>query len=265
MPAAIPLLAAGASIFAGVTAVTAAGATIGSMVAGGLMIAGGALTAIGAVTKNQKLMKIGGLVSLAGGIGGMMSGAWGSLVSEAATAPMAAASDAVADATLPSMLAPAAEAGAVVPGAAPVASEAAAGITGAADSAAAPMAAQELAATQAAQPAPAAQMTQDAFRAQELANTNSAFGGVRPVASVSTPGDWSSTLGKVTDWMERNKALTQMGGGIVQGAMRSYSEQAAVDAQLREQARRRAEYSAGIVGLQMPTYVAPAPYAPAKG
>lgn len=70
MPMLIPFAAAAGSIAAGITA----GATT---LVGGAMIAGGALTAIGAITKNQKLMKVGGLVSLAGGIGGLATSAWG--------------------------------------------------------------------------------------------------------------------------------------------------------------------------------------------
>lgn len=267
MPMAIPLIAAGASIYAGVAA-----ATMGAMVAGGVMIAGGAMTAIGAVTKNQRLMKIGGIVSLVGGVGALATGALSALASEASVAPTSVQS-AIGGAAQDGLLAAEQAAAGSGAGAAPMAAEAG-GATGAADTAAAPIAApiaaQETAPVQAAQPAAqagqsAGQSAGEAYRAGEIATRSGAYGGIKPVASVSAPGDWSSTLGKVTDWMERNKALTQVGGGIVQGAMKNYSEQAAYEEQLREQARRRAEYSAGIVGLKMPTYVAPAPYAPTKG
>jgi hypothetical protein len=58
------------------------------------MVAGGAMTIIGTVTGNQKLAKIGGLVSLAGGIGGLASGAWEKLSSDLASSSAAEASSA---------------------------------------------------------------------------------------------------------------------------------------------------------------------------
>lgn len=67
MPMAIPLLAAAGSVYAGV----AAGGIIG-----GMMIAGGAMTAIGTIAKDKSLVKWGGLLSLAGGVAGLATGAW---------------------------------------------------------------------------------------------------------------------------------------------------------------------------------------------
>lgn len=67
MPMAIPLLAAAGSISAGI----AAGGIIG-----GMMIAGGAMTAIGTLAKDKSLVKWGGLLSLAGGVAGLATGAW---------------------------------------------------------------------------------------------------------------------------------------------------------------------------------------------
>lgn len=68
MPAAVPILAGGLSIAGGFAA--------SSMVVKGLMIAGGAMSVIGGVTGNRKLTQIGSIVSLAGGIGGLASGAF---------------------------------------------------------------------------------------------------------------------------------------------------------------------------------------------
>lgn len=45
--------------------------SVGMQIAGGAMMAGGVLTGVGAITGNQKLMKVGGILSLAGGLGGM--------------------------------------------------------------------------------------------------------------------------------------------------------------------------------------------------
>lgn len=60
MGAALPLLAA---------------EVLATQIAGGIMFAGGALSGIGAVTGNKKLQKIGGVMSLAGGIGALASNA----------------------------------------------------------------------------------------------------------------------------------------------------------------------------------------------
>lgn len=52
-----------------------AGTVLATQIAGGIMFAGGALSGIGAITGNKKLQKIGGVMSLAGGIGALASGA----------------------------------------------------------------------------------------------------------------------------------------------------------------------------------------------
>lgn len=62
MGAALPMLATG---------------TMAMQIAGGVMMAGGVLTGVGAVTGNKKLMKTGGILSLAGGIGGWAANATG--------------------------------------------------------------------------------------------------------------------------------------------------------------------------------------------
>lgn len=52
-----------------------AGAVLATQIAGGIMFAGGALSGIGAITGNKKLQKIGGIMSLAGGVGAIASNA----------------------------------------------------------------------------------------------------------------------------------------------------------------------------------------------
>lgn len=52
-----------------------ASTVLATQIAGGVMFAGGALSGIGAVTGNKKLSKIGGIMSLAGGVGALASGA----------------------------------------------------------------------------------------------------------------------------------------------------------------------------------------------
>jgi len=48
---------------------------LATQIAGGVMMAGGVLSGVGAITGNKKLAKIGGIMSLAGGIGGLASNA----------------------------------------------------------------------------------------------------------------------------------------------------------------------------------------------
>lgn len=75
----IAVAAAIGSISAGAAAIAA-----GSMLVGGAMIAGGVLSIAGTVSGNSKLSKIGGLLSLAGGIGGYMTDAWATTASSVA-------------------------------------------------------------------------------------------------------------------------------------------------------------------------------------
>lgn len=62
MGAAMPMLASG---------------VLATQLAGGAMMAGGVMTGVGAVTGNKKLMKVGGILSLAGGLGNMAASAAG--------------------------------------------------------------------------------------------------------------------------------------------------------------------------------------------
>ena len=52
-----------------------ASTVLATQIAGGIMMAGGVMSGVGAVTGNKKLMKIGGIMSLAGGVGALASGA----------------------------------------------------------------------------------------------------------------------------------------------------------------------------------------------
>lgn len=52
-----------------------ASTVLATQIAGGVMMAGGVMSGVGAVTGNKKLMKIGGIMSLAGGLGGLASNA----------------------------------------------------------------------------------------------------------------------------------------------------------------------------------------------
>lgn len=76
----VAVAAAAASFTAGMAAVTA-----GSALIGGAMMVGGALTAIGTVTGNAKLAKIGGILSIAGGVANLASNAINAASSTAST------------------------------------------------------------------------------------------------------------------------------------------------------------------------------------
>lgn len=100
MPAAIPLVGAAFSIAGGVAAAggmaaIAAGGLSALTLTSGLMIAGGALTGVGALTGNKKLMTLGSVLGLAGGVSSLASKA-GEAAGAAATAE--AASQAAAEA-----------------------------------------------------------------------------------------------------------------------------------------------------------------------
>lgn len=69
----VALIGAAASVAAGVTAIGAA-TTIGATFMAGLQIAGGVIGGLGALTGNKKLMKIGAVAGIVGGIGSAFSG-----------------------------------------------------------------------------------------------------------------------------------------------------------------------------------------------
>lgn len=64
-----------------------ASTALATQIAGGVMFAGGALGGVGAVTGNKKLSKIGGIMSLAGGLGGLAAGGLSSAGAGGAFAP----------------------------------------------------------------------------------------------------------------------------------------------------------------------------------
>jgi hypothetical protein len=95
MAVVVPIVAAFASGAAGVAAITAVGATALGVAAGYAMVAGAVLTGVGAITGKKDLMKIGGILSMAGGVGSLINSAATSAASAAATeAASSAATDA---------------------------------------------------------------------------------------------------------------------------------------------------------------------------
>lgn len=74
----VAVAAAAATFATGAGIAMAAGATLGAMVAGGAMMVGAAMTIVGTVTGRPNLVKWGGIISLAGGIGaGILSSTGG--------------------------------------------------------------------------------------------------------------------------------------------------------------------------------------------
>jgi hypothetical protein len=85
----IGVVAAVAAVFTGgatLAAYAAGEATLGAAIAAGAMVAGGVMTGVGAVTGNKKLMKIGGVLTLAGGLGSLAASAMSGTASGAASA-----------------------------------------------------------------------------------------------------------------------------------------------------------------------------------
>lgn len=104
----IGVVAAVAAVWTGgatLAAYAAAGSTvsIGSAIAAGAMVAGGVMSGVGAITGNKKLMKIGGVLALAGGLGSMaasaFSGTSATVAGEAANAAPVAAEGSAAGAS----------------------------------------------------------------------------------------------------------------------------------------------------------------------
>lgn len=267
IPAVVSFVAAGgaAGIAAAAGAVAAGTAGLAAY-ATMATVAGGFLSTVGGLTKNQKLAKIGGYLSLAGGVGqiasGLMSGAAGagtdSLVSDAASeaaAAEAAFNSGVSETASASLGDVASGASLGELGAQSAAQEAAQlGGQAAADAGAAaftlPSAQPNL--LELAQGSAAPQLDMG-FGTNVLTQPggvgNAAMGKLQAVGSeiknqghlqnlLDTMGNGANKLGEFT---KNNKELVQLGGQFLQGGMKAYSDQAAMDEQLNllEQRRRR--------------------------
>lgn len=265
MPVAIPLIAAAASISAGVAVVGAATTTL-SLIAGGLMIAGGALSAVGAITGNADLTKWGGIIGLAGGVGGLATGAFGAGASVAAdqsaaeTARLAAQNGTLAQSAAPTVVAPAAaDAAALAADAAPAAVDAATsaapglaapvadvpttGLVG--SNMAAPPAGADPATFASLDPAPADALSRAGAPAPAGPSGPAGPGGVTPGIDQSAaetarltaqntpnapaePGIFERIAGygkSAASFAKDNKELVNTASGLVQGAMKSYGDQ----------------------------------------
>ena len=223
---AIVSFSAGAGIVAGGIGAIAAG-SMAAMVVGGAMMVGAALTVVGVVTGNEKLMKVGGILSLAGGIGagvaGLMGAAGGTAGAAGATAGLeaaqgvgAAAADGVSNAAISTQAL-----------AGNIADQAGGGILGTAGDAGV---AANTAASTATNAANAATSAVSAIPAVEAASTaTNPFAPITDTPMKAGQIDTSafdkttfnannSAGGGILDWMNKNKQATELIGGAVKGA-----------------------------------------------
>lgn len=261
MPAAIPLIAAGAEIAAGASAIAA-----GSAVVGGLMVAGGVLTGLGALTGNKKLSQLGAIAGLAGGIGGLATGAWATPAQEVANSS-SLATDSLAQTATPVAQDAAAAAGAeaqpfMSPDALAEATTQAGGATANAGGGII-----ESAATK----SPLQDLVPGASGYDPSAGVNPAgiTKGVGASAAGNTPIErlghtlsdgWDSVkegASKFGGWVEKNPTLAKMGSGLVGGAMTNYEKQREMQAQEDYYNRRRQQYSDSLNGVRAPVYQKP--------
>ncbi len=266
MPAAVALIGAVGSVGAGMAAVggTMAGfaaAGIGTQLIAGAMIGGGVLAGLGAVTGNRKLQKWGGILSLAGGVAGLASGAWTS------------AAESVAEGAARESFR-AGELGAQY--AADAAGAAAGGIGQAAGGLAqANMGVMDLGVTDigiggaSAGGVPATPMTPGIAgpavpgpSIPQSVNLTNAGGTMQTAAKAAESGGILSRVGdKVKpafDWMEKNPRITQAGAGLLTAGLSGYAQAEALKDQMKmqdeAQARARKRLSDSVQGVQVPVY-----------
>ena len=228
------------------------GATLGTQLIAGALIAGGALTAVGVITGSKKLQKWGGVLSLAGGVAGLASGAWqtaateignGAFLGEGVASGVPAWDAAAGGAGLGGA---SSSAGAVADlGALNEANQAVSGAMGAPASAPAGVAGNQ-AATNALNSAATA--------------PPSAGGGMLDSIKSGASGIGDSLKSGIK-WMgasPENARLTQAGAGLLQAGLGAYGQQEQVKEQLKAQeeldARRRQRMSDSVKGVRVPVY-----------
>lgn len=255
MPMAIPLIAAYATVSAGIAA---------TGFIGGMMIAGGVMTAVGTISGNKKLTRWGGILSLAGGVAGMATGAWSTAAEGVAAESMAGgytnqmdlASDAFIGGASDGLMGTAGDALSAASGAmtAPVNPGEVIGT----DLAASPPLGQAPPAVQAppgqapSVPEPAAVSAPKPSVATPQA-PNVAQAATRP--AVDTTG---GALQPAMDWAKANPRLVQAGTGLLSAGMNYYGAQDAAkeSMRLREEADQRARerINTSVAGVRVPTY-----------
>ncbi len=270
MPPAIALIGAAASIGGGMAAVGGTmagflGAGLGTQLVAGAMIAGGVMTGVGVLTNNKKMQKWGGVLSLAGGIGGLATGAWSSVANEAASAGFGGAEYGMAESLAGRASDVAGAAGGLADAAGGLVQANAGSDLGMFNSMTGAQPAPMAAGASAGAPgvtAPSVSMPSGVNLGSQggvmQTMTKAADGGGR----LSSLGDTLSGLGdKVKpafDWMEKNPRITQDGMGLLTAGLSGYAQQQAVKDRMRlqeeAQARARQRLSDSVQGVRMPVY-----------
>lgn len=261
MPPALALIGAAASVSAGMAAVGGTmagflGAGLGTQLIAGAMIAGGVMSGVGVLTGNKKLQKWGGILSVAGGVAGLASGAWASTASSVAEG---AARESFRAAELGAQSL-AETAGAAVGGIGDAAGGMLQANLGVADIGIGGASAGGVTATPMtpgiAGPAVPTPTVAGIPKSVNLTNA----GGTMQTAA-QQPGMLSSITDKVKpafEWMEKNPRITQAGAGLLQAGLGAYGQQEALKEQMRmqdeQQARARKRLSDSVQGVTVPVY-----------
>lgn len=245
MPAAIPLVAAYASVSIGV----GIGA---STVIGGMMIAGGVMTAVGTLAGDKKVAQFGGLLSLAGGVANMAG--WGATAEQVAGnanvspdkfANPAATAESVAGATAPANTGGAEGAAAGAAPGAPAGPAPAPGTTAAAEAT-----------------APKSSLIPGAETDPLQLTPKFSNPAGTPTTAAAPAVQAPSAIDRGMEWAKANPRLVQAGTGMLSSVANYYGQQDAIKEQLRlqEEARQRSRdrMNASVTGLRMPTIPQPA-------
>lgn len=258
MPAAVPLVGAALSVTAGAGVVAAAGgwaaASLGTALIGGAMIAGGALTAIGAITGNKKLTKLGGVLSIAGGVGGLATGAFQSTASSIFES--SSASNTLAQTGADTL------AGSLVDGGSTAMSLT--GQSGGALTQAGLVAGESpftslFGADMAGAIQPANGFIEQAagnLTAQQAAQTGSLAAPMpaKPSILEQTAGKAWDTLKQAPKWIKDNKEMALIGSSLVGGAASAYQQQKAARQAREQELADRDAYNQSVLGLQVPRW-----------
>ena len=269
MPMAIPLVASAFSISAGLTA--------GGLL-GGMMVAGGAIGGLGAITGNKKLMTLGSVLGLAGGVGSAMGlgevakNTAGDVAAKAAgDAAKATAGNTIADTTGTAVGATEAAKGAL-----DVASDVATADQGLINNAlsktapAAGGAPETLGAYQSPSDMALAAGTKTANASADfwskLTNGAGSLGAGDAMTAVKNTAStlWDAGTGAIKDvsaWAEKNPNTAKIGAGLVGGAMNYMGQQQmakdAMDRQMKYTDWVRQRYSDSVANLRIPTLSTP--------
>lgn len=234
------------------------GAGLGTQLIAGAMIGGGVLSGIGVLTGNRKLQKWGGILSLAGGVAGLASGAWTSTASSVAEG---AARESFRAAELGAQ-GLAETAGAAAGGLGEAASgmlQANMGVSDIGIGGASAGGVTVTPMTPGINPMAPGMPAVTGPSIPQSVNLGSQGGTMQTAAQ--QPGMLSSITDKVKpafDWMEKNPRVTQAGAGLLTAGLSGIAQSEAMKDQMRlqdeAQARARKRLSDSVQGVTVPVY-----------